>query len=258
MEKNASQINDKNIMVYSDLKEVKQYTVHVANSLKKPEQAILSNIDNSIKNKKILDIGVGGGRTTKYLTSISNEYIGIDYSSKMIEECKIAFPNQTFFLCDVRDMSMFGNDEFDLVMFSFNGIDYISQDDRIKGLKEIFRILRPGGYFVFSAHNIDQKDLNKFKFVLGRNLVMMPYWNIYNYINHIKNKKFEQHTETYSIINDRAHNYRLLTYYISQKNQVDQLRDIGFSGKVAAYNLSGEIITDSGSNEAYIYYCVRK
>jgi len=40
------------------------------------------------------------------------------------------------------------------VFFSYNGIDYIfPEDKRVIALKEIDRILKNDGYFVFSSHN---------------------------------------------------------------------------------------------------------
>jgi len=102
----------------------------------------------------ILDIGVGGGRTTPALTEIAGRYVGIDYSQAMVEACKKRFPSLEFRHCDARELSQFGDDEFDAVVFSFNGIDVITDDaGRARCLKEIARVLKPGGIYVFSSHN---------------------------------------------------------------------------------------------------------
>jgi ubiquinone/menaquinone biosynthesis C-methylase UbiE len=40
----------------------------------------------------ILDIGVGGGRTTPYLSRKAGRYLAIDYSEQMISACRQQFP----------------------------------------------------------------------------------------------------------------------------------------------------------------------
>jgi hypothetical protein len=45
--------------------------------LQPPEAAIISWIGREFVDKRILDLGVGGGRTTPYLLEISKNYIGV-------------------------------------------------------------------------------------------------------------------------------------------------------------------------------------
>lgn len=102
----------------------------------------------------ILDIGVGGGRTTPYLAKDAQRYVGVDYSQRMVESCRARFPELEFHHCDATDMVQFADCEFDLVVFSFNGIDVIGSDEaRMRCLQEIARVLDPGGIFIFSSHN---------------------------------------------------------------------------------------------------------
>lgn len=44
------------------------------------ERVILGNIQDEILGREILDIGVGGGRTTLHLLALSSRYVGIGYS----------------------------------------------------------------------------------------------------------------------------------------------------------------------------------
>jgi SAM-dependent methyltransferase len=102
----------------------------------------------------ILDMGVGGGRTTAYLASVAGAYIGADYSKPMIDAVGQRYPDLEFCLCDATNMSQFEDGIFDAVVFSFNGIDYIPTDgDRAVCLAETARVLKPGGIFIFSSHN---------------------------------------------------------------------------------------------------------
>jgi len=106
------------------------------------------------QSMSILDIGVGAGRTTPYLSKLAARYVGIDCSEAMIARCREKFPTMSFLQMDAVDMSAFPDCAFDAVVFSFNGIDHIaSEDARAKCLRECSRVLRPDGVFILSSHN---------------------------------------------------------------------------------------------------------
>jgi SAM-dependent methyltransferase len=103
---------------------------------------------------RILDLGVGGGRTTEFLSARSSSYLGIDYSPEMVKACSARFPGLRFEVMDARDLGSLADAMFDAVVFSFNGLDYLpSPEDRVRALKEIHRVLKPGGVFIFSVHH---------------------------------------------------------------------------------------------------------
>ncbi len=104
-------------------------------------------------NISILDIGVGGGRTTGYLAESSNDYVGVDYSEEMVRACRSRYPNQRFELCDASDLKMFADKTFDAVIFSFNGIDTLGPEGRSRCFSEVARVLADDGKFIFSSHN---------------------------------------------------------------------------------------------------------
>ncbi len=102
----------------------------------------------------ILDLGVGGGRTTAYLSSIAKRYVGVDYAPKMVEACRAKYPALEFHTTDAADLAIFGEGSFDAVVFAFNGIDCLVPDpNRRRCLEECHRVLRKGGLLVFSTHN---------------------------------------------------------------------------------------------------------
>jgi SAM-dependent methyltransferase len=102
----------------------------------------------------LLDLGVGGGRTTEYLSHIASHYVGVDYSEGMVLACRDKFPGLQFEVADAAELSLFPDNSFDAIVFSFNGIDYLVPDEkRHRCLRECHRLLKPGGKFIFSVHN---------------------------------------------------------------------------------------------------------
>ena len=64
------------------------------NELSAPERVLFERVAAEMKGQPILDIGVGGGRTTPPLLSISKDYTGIDYSDGMLAACREKFPGE--------------------------------------------------------------------------------------------------------------------------------------------------------------------
>lgn len=103
---------------------------------------------------RILDLGVGGGRTTPHLCARASKYVGVDYSPEMVDVCRRRFPEIEFKCHDAADLSGYDDASFDAVVFSFNGIGHLWPDlTRHKCLAEVARVLVPGGRFIFSLHN---------------------------------------------------------------------------------------------------------
>ncbi len=102
----------------------------------------------------VLDLGVGGGRTTPYLLARAGRYVGVDYSAEMIGLCRQKFPGVEFCEADASNMPLLRDESFDVVFFSFNGIDWLwPSEKRWSCIRECRRLLRPGGVLVFSSHN---------------------------------------------------------------------------------------------------------
>ncbi|MFZ1010443.1 MAG: class I SAM-dependent methyltransferase, partial [Candidatus Sulfotelmatobacter sp.] len=102
----------------------------------------------------ILDLGVGGGRLTPHLSSIAGRYVGADYAAEMVAACRKKFPQLEFAVANAADLSCFASASFDAVVMAFNAFDYVLPDEaRVCALREIRRVLRFGGVFIFSSHN---------------------------------------------------------------------------------------------------------
>jgi ubiquinone/menaquinone biosynthesis C-methylase UbiE len=104
----------------------------------------------------ILDIGCGTGRTTIPLFEMGYKITGIDITPEMIEDAKaIAKKKNLGIEYKVGDASKFdyAKNFFDNAIFSNNGWSQIpGREKRQEALSEIFRVLKSGGYLIFTTH----------------------------------------------------------------------------------------------------------
>ncbi|MDD5621576.1 MAG: class I SAM-dependent methyltransferase [Actinomycetota bacterium] len=242
------------------------------------ESAIIKKFGSRFKKMDMLDMGVGGGRTTKYFAPLVKSYIGADYAPNMITRCRVKYRGKYSFMeSDVRSMNMFGSNMFDFVLFSYNGIDSFSHEDRFAALKEIKRVLRSNGYLYFSSHNLNWENLSDlFNFKSGgmgtdkkngsRDFIRLLGSSIksgfkklrLNILNrNLRSKDFVQHLKEKQrgLIYDNSLNGKASVYYITRAEQIRQLEDAGFKN-ITTYSRNG---TNTGNEEklnedGWIYY----
>ncbi len=224
------------------------------------ERAILDELSNEISNSRILDIGVGGGRTTKHLLDLSSDYVGIDYVPELVAKANDRFPNAKLGVGDARDLRAFSDESFDFVLFSFNGLDALSPNDRLLVLAEVYRVLRPHGVFMFSSHNRDYKYFNRLpwrrKFQFDQEFLRFFAYCMYHLPNHWRMRRHQIFTDEYAVVNDSDHRFSLLLYYISRDSQVRQLESAGFD-RCQAYDSAGRRTRGDRSSH-WLYYVARK
>lgn len=241
-----------------------------------PEESIREKLRESLPHCRMLDMGVGGGRTTKYFASLARHYKGADYAPNMVKTCQAKYPQYDFVECDVRDMSVFEDGSFDFVLFSYNGLDSFSHQDRIGALAEISRVLSPGGWFAFSSHNINWyklTDLFRIRSVnidpgisFGGKLVQYAKQAIKNLRLSFLNRSLsmegfirELRQSERGSLYDNSLNGQASVYYISRDEQVRQLESAGFSN-ISTYGRSGICTSNPGelNRGGWIYYLCQK
>ena len=253
---------DTNTETYSLPKVIKHYAEY-SEKLQNPEKTIFEFLRKNLQQMKMLDIGVGAGRTTIHFAPHVKEYIGIDFSAGMINVCKEKFkttiPSAKFEVADVRNLSQFSTGYFDFVFFSFNGLDTISHEERIIALKEIKRICSPNSYFCFSSHNLQcLPDFFKIRFRLHPIKFLKSLINRKKLIEHNQEEIDKLATSGYLSIYDDVYDFGLHTYYIRPSYQIGQLKTIGFN-TVQIFDLTKgkELIQAEQfdqSKDSWIYY----
>jgi SAM-dependent methyltransferase len=232
------------------------------------ERAGLDRVRDEVRGRPILDLGVGAGRTVQPLLELSADYVGVDYTQRMIDTCRRRFPSQRFELADARELSLFGDRTFKLAVFSCNGLCMVGHDDRLQILREVWRVLADDGVFIFSTHNQHSADhtagfvLPEFRpsrnpLKLGVRALRFLSSTVRGVCNHWRFSRHDLRGAEYSIINDRCHDYATMLYYISLDNQRRQLVEAGFRPGAEAYDLSGRLITGD-TTDVSILFIARK
>ncbi len=259
-------MGDRNETTYNAVDIVNYYAQ--LNRLQPAEASLLERLRDRLPNMKMLDMGVGGGRTAQHFAPLVNQYVGIDYSPEMVVACQERFKKLdhliSFEVADARDLSRFDNDSFDFILFSFNGIDYASHQDRLKIFQEIKRVGKQGCYFFFSSHNLQalesgliwQKQISPNPLKTYENLVMLGLFWLFNRLINRESLAMAD----YLIVRDESHNFRLDTYYIRAEQQLRQLAKDFSQVEIYPWQ-STEKITDMDasvmSQDLWLYYLCR-
>ena len=242
-------VDDINLGMMRFAEAVAHYCVH--DELFAHEIAALACVAAQFRGAPILDLGVGGGRSVKALRAISVDYLGIDYSPEMLAACRRRYPNVRFEYADARQLTKIASDSIGLAVFTCNGISMVTHEDRLAILREVHRVLRPGGVFVFTTYNRNSAEaeagfrypefdfsFNPLRFAVRSARFVRD--SLVSLRNRRRYVKFEMRTDGYAIINDRCHNHGVMLYYIALAQQRQQLVDQGFEPNAQAFDSGGE------------------
>jgi len=112
-------------------------------------------LTKNLNNELIfLDIGCGDGRTLKNVYKFCKKAVGIDYNEKAFLDCKENLKNLRnvkVFLEDAKNMH-FKDNSLDII---FIGLTFSNFPDKLREdiLREITRVLKGSGKFIFSCYN---------------------------------------------------------------------------------------------------------
>ena len=106
------------------------------------------------KQMKVLEIGCGAGRVTRALANLFGEVHAVDVSGEMADRAKRALeghPHAHVYQNNGMDLSIVPGENFDFA-FSTIVFQHIPSRDVIENyVREVSRLLRPGGLFKFQV-----------------------------------------------------------------------------------------------------------
>jgi SAM-dependent methyltransferase len=100
-----------------------------------------------LEGARVLDIGCGFGRWTRWLAQRGADPVGVDPTEGMLEAARRASPKSIEYLQMSATALDFPDDHFDLVT-CITVIQHLEPDEQEAAIAELARVLQPGGYAV--------------------------------------------------------------------------------------------------------------
>jgi SAM-dependent methyltransferase len=198
---------------------------------------------------RVLDVGCGAGRLLGYLLSLGGDVVGVDISPAMVERCRRRFPGADVRVADLETLPHSVDGPFDVVLMSDDVLDVLDDTRRRAVLGQLLGLLAPAGVVVFSSHNLAYRErsapptptraaagrLARLRTRLSQLANRSPVWMLNAAVrlprrrrNRRRLRPLQRRAVDHAIVNDEAHDYSLLHYYISRADQERQLGQLGY------------------------------
>jgi SAM-dependent methyltransferase len=219
----------------------------------------------------VLDIGVGGGRTTGLLAPGARTYLGIDLSPKMLALARRRHPGVDLQSGDAVNLAGLPDAAYDLVVFSYNGLDALGHADRGAALAAMARVTRPDGRVLFSSLNLDGVSFDERPWHVGGGLRSRRFrYHVADAVRHpgAVVRSMRNYRRTHPQGEDgtgwarrplRAHEFRFVVHFATVEEAVAEARAAGLE-VVAAYADNGSELAPSTTHTGadYVHYVCRR
>lgn len=110
---------------------------------------------------RVLDVGCGNGKLLEFLPE-EVDYLGVDFSERMIEIAKVRFPEKKFEVVDILDLQRLEESSFDRI-FCVAVLHHLpGRQLRIQALRQMRDKLADNGRMIVSVWNLwSQKKMRK-------------------------------------------------------------------------------------------------
>jgi ubiquinone/menaquinone biosynthesis C-methylase UbiE len=131
---------------------------------KKPfDRKMLDWLGEKVGDKGIIcDMGCGPGQIAGYLHGLGGEVCGVDLSTMMVERARELNPDIKFQQGDLLALTEVADNSYGGVA-AFYSIVHVPRPQVIQALRELKRVLRPGGVLLLTFH-------------LGQEIIHMDEW----------------------------------------------------------------------------------
>jgi SAM-dependent methyltransferase len=212
---------------------------------------------------RVIDLGCGGGRLTGYLGTLAQHTTGMDLSPVMLDYCRRRYPDAHFDLGDIRDLSAYADGSFDAVCAVGNLFDVLNDAERRRVLRDVGRMLRPGGLLLFSSHNLaaeaHRRRPTQLRFTDPARFALDALRLPRSMVNHLRLRPYERHEGDHAYLNDMSHDYMALHYYIGRDGQERQIDEAGFK-LLEALDSEGHHVPagETAESSQYLHYIARR
>lgn len=129
-----------------------------------------------VKGKDVLCLASGGGQQSAAFALLGANVTVLDFSENQLAHDRTALAHYglqaRLVQGDMRDLSVFGEDAFDLVWHAFS-INFVPESGPV--FDQVVRVLRPGGLYRIEWHNPFTMDMDEHEWTGSGYLVKHPY-----------------------------------------------------------------------------------
>lgn len=129
------------------------YQTETGKKVNEIEESIISGLLKKIPRSEMLELGCGTGHWTNFFTNKGFNVTAMDISDEMLKLAKHKNIKADFIKSDSQDIP-FPDNSFSVVS-SITMLEFVENQEKV--LKEIYRVLKPGGWFILGSLNANSE-----------------------------------------------------------------------------------------------------